>query len=63
MPVMSSNPPMTRGTARLIRSRALKCVGLPLLVLVLAVSVLVSPVTCKQRICIPLQLMACEVCC
>jgi hypothetical protein len=41
--------PMSSGTARLIRSLVLRRVGLPLLVLVLAVSVLVKPVTCNHR--------------
>lgn len=43
-----SSVPMSSGTARLMRSFVLRCVGLPLLVLVLAVRVLVNPVTCRN---------------
>jgi hypothetical protein len=40
--------PMFSGTARLTRSFVLRWVVLPLLVLVLAVRVLVNPVTCNN---------------
>jgi hypothetical protein len=51
--MLYTDAPMLSGSARLMRSFVLRWVRLPLLVLVLAVRVLVSPVTCNNSSYLP----------